>query len=105
MNVLITTIPFGVCNRRALELLQAAGLGCEVNPIGRRLTESEVIALIADKSVVIAGTEPITANVIAAAPCLRLIARVGIGLDSVDLHAARKRGIVVTYTPEAPAPA
>lgn len=29
----------------------------------------------------------------------------GVGLDNVDLIAARERGIQVTYTPEAPAPA
>src|SRR5207247_4750905 len=40
-----------------------------------------------------------------AAPSLRLIARVGIGLDYVDLEEERKRGIAVTYTPDAPAPA
>jgi len=36
---------------------------------------------------------------------LRLIARVGIGLDNVDLAAALTRGIAVTYTPDAPSPA
>jgi D-3-phosphoglycerate dehydrogenase len=41
----------------------------------------------------------------ARAPKLSLIARVGIGLDSVDLIAARRRGIQVSYTPDAPAPA
>jgi D-3-phosphoglycerate dehydrogenase len=39
------------------------------------------------------------------APKLRLISRVGIGLDGVDLLAARERGIAVSYTPDAPAPA
>jgi len=34
-----------------------------------------------------------------------MIARVGIGLDNVDLAAARTRGIEVTYTPDAPSPA
>ena len=33
---------------------------------------------------------------------LKLISRVGIGLDSVDLLAAQKRGIKVSYTPDAP---
>jgi D-3-phosphoglycerate dehydrogenase len=61
--------------------------------------------MIGDTEVLIAGTEPITAAVMDAAPGLRLISRVGIGLDSVDLHAARERGISVSYTPEAPAPA
>ena len=36
---------------------------------------------------------------------LRLIARVGIRLDNVDLVVARERGILVAYTPDAPSPA
>jgi D-3-phosphoglycerate dehydrogenase len=51
----------------------------------------------------IAGTEPITANVLSRAPKLKLISRVGIGLDNVDLLEAQKRGILVSYTPDAPA--
>jgi D-3-phosphoglycerate dehydrogenase len=39
------------------------------------------------------------------APRLKLISRVGIGLDNVDLMAAERRGIKVSYTPDAPAPA
>ena len=53
----------------------------------------------------IAGTEPISDQVMAAGGRLGLIARVGIGLDNVDLTAARRRGIAVTYTPDAPSPA
>ncbi|MCB0067909.1 MAG: hypothetical protein KDD77_12185, partial [Caldilineaceae bacterium] len=34
-----------------------------------------------------------------ACPNLRLIARTGIGVDNVDLAAARERGITVTNTP------
>jgi D-3-phosphoglycerate dehydrogenase len=36
---------------------------------------------------------------------LKLISRVGIGLDGVDLLAAEQRSIQVSYTPDAPAPA
>ena len=76
-----------------------------INPLNRRLKEHELTTLAVDYDVLIAGTEPITARVMDAAPRLRLISRVGIGLDSVDLHAARERGIRVWYTPDAPAPA
>jgi D-3-phosphoglycerate dehydrogenase len=55
--------------------------------------------------VLIAGTEPITDMVLARAHRLKLISRVGIGLDSVDLLSAERRGILVSYTPDAPAPA
>jgi len=106
MKVLISTVPFAsVPNHDPLGLLEAARVRYQLNPFGRRLTEPELVELIHDVSILIAGTEPITTEVMEAAPQLRLIARVGIGLDSVDLEAARMRGIAVTYTPEAPAPA
>ena len=76
-----------------------------MNPLDRRLTESELTKFLGDANVLVAGTEPITEQVISNAPQLGLIARVGIGLDNVDLTAARNRGITVTFTPDAPAPA
>lgn len=42
----------------------------------------------------------VTANVIAAAPRCRAIARFGIGLDNIDLEAAAGRGIIVTRVPD-----
>jgi D-3-phosphoglycerate dehydrogenase len=105
LKALITTVPFGTADRRPLDMLREAGLEYVVNPLGRRPTETELCDLIRDVDLLIAGTEPITDRVIAAASRLRLISRVGIGLDNVDLREARRRGIVVSYTPDAPAPA
>lgn len=104
-KALITTVPFGDKNRLPLEQLQSAGIEYLINPIGRRLKEDELADLVSDFDVLIAGTEPITEKVMARASRLKLISRVGIGLDSVDLMAAQKRGIKVSYTPDAPAPA
>jgi D-3-phosphoglycerate dehydrogenase len=104
-RVLITTIPFGEVSRRPLDLLEEAGVDYTVNPIGRKLREHELAELIGHCEVLIAGTEPITDRVLSLASRLRLIARVGIGLDSVDLVAAREKNILVSYTPDAPAPA
>jgi len=104
-RVLITTSPFGEVNPTALEMLRASRIECVMNPLGRRLREEEVAGLIGGHPAVIAGTEPLTDRVFAAGPALRLIARVGIGVDNVDLVAARLRNIAVTYTPDAPAPA
>lgn len=53
----------------------------------------------------IAGTGPITEDHLGAAPRLRVIARYGVGTESVDLEAARRRGIPVTNTPGANADA
>jgi D-3-phosphoglycerate dehydrogenase len=104
-RVLITTVPFGAHNNLPLELLASAEAEYSINPLGRRLKEEELAQMAIDAEVIIAGTEPITALVMKAAPNLKLISRVGIGLDNVDLLAARERGIAVSYTPEAPAPA
>lgn len=104
-RALITTVPFASVEQEPLDLLRSAGIEYVVNPLGRRPTEAELCEMIRDVDLLIAGTEPITARVMAAAPRLRIISRVGIGLDNVDLVAARQRGIVVSYTPDAPAPA
>ena len=104
-KVLITTVPFGENNRFPLDLLENAGIEYLVNPHNKKLTENQLSELIGDFEVLIAGTEQITDKVMSQAPKLKLISRVGIGLDSVDLIAAKKRGIKISYTPDAPAPA
>ena len=104
-KVLITTVPFGEKNRAPLDMLESNNIDYVINPFNKKLTESELEGLISDFDVVIAGTEQITSKVMDAASNLKLISRVGIGLDSVDLLAAENKGITVSYTPDAPAPA
>ena len=105
MKAVITTVPFGAVDPKPLELLRNAGLAYEINPLGRKLRPEEVAGVIGDADIVIAGTEPITADVMDACSNLKSICRVGIGLDSVDLLAARERGIGVAFTPDGPSPA
>ena len=104
-RTLITTIPFAERDATPLHLLESAGIEYTINPLGRKVTEMELAELIAKFDILIAGTESITERVMAQAPKLKLISRVGIGLESVDLLAAQRRGIQVCYTPDAPAPA
>jgi phosphoglycerate dehydrogenase-like enzyme len=49
----------------------------------------------------IVSTDPFDAAVFAACPKLRVLARVGVGIDSIDLAAATAAGVVVTTTPGA----
>jgi D-3-phosphoglycerate dehydrogenase / 2-oxoglutarate reductase len=104
-KALITTVPFADKNRLPIDMLESAGIEYLINPIGRKLKEDELAEMVSDFDVLIAGTEPITAKVMDAGRNLRLISRVGIGLDGVDLLAAEQRSINVSYTPDAPAPA
>ena len=101
-KVLITTIPFGDKDRLPLVLLENAGLEYLINPFNKKITEDQLAEIIPDFDAIIAGTEPITEKVLNRASNLKLISRVGIGLDSVDLIAAQKRDIKVSYTPDAP---
>ena len=105
LKALITTVPFGDKNPLPLRLLERSGIEYLINPLNKKLTESELVDMISDFDVIIAGTEMISKKVMDAAINLKMISRVGIGLDSVDLLEAEKQGIVVSYTPDAPAPA
>jgi len=103
-RILITTSSFGKDNVSPLDLLQKAGYETITNPYGRKLTEEEVLNLILEVKPVgmIAGVEPITARVLQQAKGLKVVSRCGVGLESVDLDAARSLGITVTNTPDAP---
>ena len=99
---LITTIPYGEKDRLPLNFLESEGIENLINPFNKNITEDQLSDIIADFDVIIAGTEPITEKVMNRASNLKLISRVGIGLDNIDLLAAQKLGIKVSYTPDAP---
>ena len=102
-KVLITTSSFSLGNFVQAKSLHDAGISLEMNPHGRRLSEDEVAELVAtDVIAILAGLEPLTDRVLSNAKSLRVIARCGTGLDSVDLQAASRLGIDVFNTPDAP---
>ena len=107
-QVLITTSSFGTDDTSARELLAKAGFLVKDNPFKRTLTEAEIKELMKLHRPVglIAGLEPLTAGVLeAASDHLKAISRCGVGLDNVDLNAAKRLGIAVRITPDAPSSA
>jgi phosphoglycerate dehydrogenase-like enzyme len=64
-------------------------------------TEDALIEQCADAAALLVLREPITARVLDALPRCKVVARFGVGLDTVDVHAASTRGIRVTYVPDA----
>ena len=80
-KVLITTVPFGDKDRLPLDLLENSGLDYQINPFNKKLTEDQLAEIIPDFDALIAGTEPITEKVLKRAASLKLISRVGIGLQ------------------------
>ena len=101
LTVAIGVSTFGAADARPRTLLEGAGARLLENPHGRTLTEPEIAELLADADGLIAGTEPLTTQVLEGAPRLRVISRVGVGTDNVDLTAAARLGIAVFNTPDA----
>lgn len=102
MKIAITTSSFAQFSEAPLDLLRQQGVEFVFNKTGRALTEDEAIALLSDCVGVAAGTEPLTRRVMEALPQLKVISRCGTGTDSVDLEAAREKGIAVCNTPDGP---
>lgn len=101
-KVAITVSSFAESDSAPMQALLEAGIEVTPNPHGRRMTEDEAIEAIVGMDGIVAGLEPLTARVLESAPQLKCISRVGIGIDNVDLDAAKRLGIKVVNTPDGP---
>ncbi len=65
------------------------------------LPPDELKRRLADKHALIpVVTDRVTADVLDAAPNLKIVANIAVGYDNIDLQAAKARGVVVTNTPD-----
>ena len=94
MRVLITDPLSAV----SVDLLAAAGLQADLQ-LDCSPDELAAIASGAHGWLIRSGTR-ITADLMDAAPDLRVIGRAGVGVDNVDLEAATRRGILVLNAPD-----
>lgn len=82
-------------------LLKEAGLGIRLHPRTSNRTPAELAEIVGNAVGVIASTDTFDESVFAACPNLRVIARTGVGVDSIDINAATQAGVVVAITPGA----
>lgn len=68
-------------------------------PLKGRREARDLIALLDGVDGALIANEPLTAEVLAAAPTLKAIVRTGVGYDSVDVEAATEHGILVSNLP------
>lgn len=80
----------------ALELMRYAGCDVQLPTLPQPWQEDQLAEAARDADALVFAMEPVTARVIDAAGRLKLIARPGVGYDTVDLDAATRRGIPVT---------
>lgn len=100
-KVLISPREVAHFENRYRDVLVGAGLEIVYPPPGEvnQLTPVELRAALTGVSAVVAGSELYTAGLLAEVPQLRVIARVGVGYDAIDVAAATAHGVAVTIAP------
>lgn len=98
-HVLIGSRSFGKAFPNHLERLRQAGCVVHPNSVGRAYREEELLEVLPGMDAIITGTDELTANAINHSEQLKAIVKHGVGLETIDLNAASKRGIVVSATP------
>ena len=81
--------------------LEERGLEVIIDPKQTSLTEKDVIERLPGLYAHICGADAITAKALEDADQLKIISRIGVGYDTVDIAAATAKGIAVTITPGA----
>lgn len=71
----------------------------ELPPVKQNLSESELLKIIDRYDGVIAGDDEFTEKVLKKGTNLKVISKWGIGIDAIDLEAAKRLGIKVYNTP------
>jgi D-3-phosphoglycerate dehydrogenase len=100
MDVFVSTYPFGADDPQPRILLDDSSFSVSYNELSRKLTVNELINRAGNTRVLLAGTENLM-PFLEQNPNLEMISRVGIGLDGVPLSECKRRGIRVSFTPDA----
>ncbi|HEY8499413.1 MAG TPA: phosphoglycerate dehydrogenase [Clostridia bacterium] len=98
LKILVTPRSFGKKDPFVFRMLEKAGLTVVRNETGNILDKESMKSLLKDCDGVIVGVDPLDAEVITTAPRLKAIAKYGVGLDNIDIEAAKSRSIKVSCT-------
>ena len=103
MRVLVTTNPFGKIDLKPKEMLKKFG-EVDYNNLGRKYSQKEIQEKLKkyDPEIIIAGTEEYDKETLNLCKSLKIISRVGIGVDNLDLKECKKRKIAIANTPDEP---
>lgn len=95
-KVLVTATNYSTYCSAAKALLEENGVEVIENPYGRPMTRDELLTVVGDIDGAVVGVDTWNEKIFAHAPKLRAMARFGVGVDNIDLAAAKAHGIQVT---------
>jgi len=98
-KVLIATRSFGSASPRPLQILKDAGVEIVFVDANSPSVQNDILKLIPEISAIIVGLVPITQKIIESSSKLKVVSMYGVGVNHIDLNAARKKGIFVTNCP------
>lgn len=99
MKILVATEkPFAAAAVDGIREIATAA-GHEVALLEKYTEKSQLLEAVSDADALIVRSDKVTAEVIAAAPRLKIVVRAGAGYDNLDLAACSERGIVAMNTP------
>jgi phosphoglycerate dehydrogenase-like enzyme len=98
-EIVVTWPGYDIDGQTSGRLLRDAGLSIRLEPKTGARTSAEVIALLGDAVGVIASNDPFTADAFDACPNLKVIARTGVGVDTIDVPAATRAGVLIATAP------
>ncbi|MGC8779229.1 MAG: NAD(P)-dependent oxidoreductase, partial [Candidatus Caldatribacteriaceae bacterium] len=88
-EVVVLARSFGRASSDPLEILEKAGLSVTFKSNPEPENESVVAKLIGDAEAVIVGVDRIGEMVLSSCPHLKVISKHGMGVDNIDLEAAK----------------
>ncbi len=100
-EVLVTWPDYDADDPELGRALTDAGCVLKLEPKRGDRSAAQVRAIAHGSAGAIVSIDPFDAEVLESCPSLRVIARVGVGVDSIDLETASRLGVVVTITPGA----
>lgn len=98
-TVLVGPVRYAELCSDGRQLLLDAGFTLVENEATVPWEPEDMAPLLADADAAVCGVEVYTRDILEQAPNLRIISRLGVGLDNIDLAAARRRGVDVVNVP------
>ena len=95
-KILVTPRAFAKSGMAGIEKMRNEGWDVHVNETGKSYTHEEFLNLAKDVDGIIIGVDTADKEMMDQCPNLKAIAKYGVGVDNIDLEAAKEKGIKIS---------